>query len=324
MKYLSIFSVLISLLSVAILTSCDDDGDLAVPSIQLVSEADFTRLVDGKAWKYVESHEIKGDGTMAKADYWAGLIGGGPVQYSFSGGEMTTYMYIDSYPLKCYRTQEYTFAEGKNQIMSGSDDVFTVVSVSADRLCLIKHQATRADGEDIYVYAVYRAMTAYEQASLKQNYPYNLNTINEDYPEMPEQTAVTEADFADLAVNQAWQCTEAHALFVSNRYCAADFFASNTELKPIDYEITADSIYETTRGGNPSTDMRKGYTYTFNANGRFVETHGGTTFRIISLTADEMHTVQTREVSGNGKQTSLYCIYRRADAIQPAERNQFN
>ena len=324
MKHFHFVPVLFLFLSVISFTSCDEDGELVVPSVQLVSEADFTRLVDGKAWKYIESHEIKGDGTMMKSDYWRGLIGGAPEQYSFSGGEITTYMYIDSYPMKCYRTIKYTFAEGKNQVMSGANDVFTVVSVSADRLCIIKHQATKADGEDIYVYAVYRAMTDYEQASLKQNYPYNLSTINKDYPEMPEQTAVTEADFTDFAVNQAWQCTEAHALFVGNRYCAADFFASDTELKPVDYEITADSIYETTRGGNPSTDTRKGYKYTFNANGRFVETQGGTTFRIISLTADEMHTVQTREAGTDGKQADLYCIYRRTDTIQQAETTSFD
>lgn len=324
MKHIHLVPVLFLFLSIISFTSCDDDGEFAIPPVQFVSKAAFTRLVDGKAWKYVESHEIKNDATMMAADYWDGLIGGAPEQYSFSGGELTTYMYIDSYPMKCYRTVEYTFVEGKNQVMSGTNDVFTVVSVSADRLCIIKHQATRADGKDIYVYAVYRAMTDYEQASLRQDYPYNLNTLSEDYPELPEQTAVTEADFTSLAVGQAWQCAKAHALFAGNRYCAADFFASGTELKPIDYEITADTVYETTRGGDPSTATRKGYTYTFNANGRYVETQGGTTFRIISLTADEMHMLQTRTWDYGRKHDTLYCIYRRTDAIRQAERTLFN
>ena len=316
MKHLHFIASLFLLLLVASFTSCDEDGELVVPSVQFVSEADFTRLTDGKAWKYVESHELKGDGTMVKTDYWDGLIGGAPVQYSFDGDSITTYMYIDAYPMKCYKAEKYTFKEGANQVVSGQNDVFTVVSASADRLCIIKRQATRADGEDIYVYAVYRAMTAYEQASLKLDYPYNLNTIDEDYPRLPEQEAVTGAGFAAFAVGPAWRCAEAHALVFANRYSKADYFAHDTQLKPIDYEITADTVYETMRTADPSAAVRTGYAYTFNANGRFVETQGGTTFRILRLMEDEMHVVQIRQEPASGKQTSLYCVYRKADSQQ--------
>ena len=58
--------------------------------------------------------------------------------------------------------------------------------------------------------------------------------------------------------------------------------------------------------------MRKGYAYTFNANGRYVETQGGTTFHILRLTDDEMHLVQERADPASGKAVRLNCIYRRA------------
>ena len=249
---------------------------------------------------------------MRKADYWDGLVGGAPVQYGFSGDSITTYMYIDAYPMKCYKAARYTFEEGANRVVSGSTDVFTVVSVSRDRLCIIRRQATRADGNDVYVYAVYRAMTAYEQAALKQDYPYNLDTMDEDYPRLPEQEAVTDADFAALAVGRAWRCAEAHALVFANRYSKDGFFTDGTRLKPVDYEITADTVYEITQGEDPSASVREGYAYTFNANGRYVETQGGTTFHILRLTDDEMHLVQERADPVSGKAVRLYCIYRRA------------
>ena len=312
MKHLHFIASLFLFLSVISFTSCDEDGDLALPSVQLVSEPDFTSLVEGKAWKYVESHEIKDNGTMCKADYWDGLVGSAPVQYGFSGGALTTYMYIDAYPIHCYKAAKYTFEEGTNRVVSGSTDVFTVVSVSQDRLCIIRRQATRADGNDVYVYAVYRAMTAYEQAELKQDYPYNLDTMDEDYPQLPEQETVTETNFAALAVGKAWRCAEAHALVFANRYSKDGFFTDGTQLKPVDYEITADTVYEITQGEDPSAPVRKGYAYTFNANGRYVETQGGTTFHILRLTDDEMHLVQERADPASGKAVRLYCIYRRA------------
>ena len=259
-------------------TSCDEDGDLVVPPVRHVSGAEFARLVDGKAWKYVESHELNGDGTMRKDGYFEDLIGIGPEQYSFSGDSVTTYMYLDAYPLKCHKVERYTFQEG-----------------------------TR-----MYVYSVYRAMAAGERPSLKELYPVNLNTIDEDYPLLPEQEDLTEADFTALAVGRTWRCAEAHGLFVTGRYDKADFFATDTWMNPIDYEITADSVYEVTRLGGRPEPVRTGYAYTFNANGRYVETQGGTTFSILRLTADEMHLIQQRYNTAGGSSARLYCVYRQA------------
>lgn len=312
MKHLRLVSALFISLTLFVLTSCDEDGDLVVPPVRHVSGAEFARLVDGKSWKYVESHELNGDGTMRKADYFEDLIGIGPEQYSFSGDSVTTYMYLDAYPLKCHKVEKYTFQEGTNVIKAGQDDVFTVVSVSEDRLCILADKGSAADGKRMYVYSVYRAMAAGERPSLKELYPVSLNTIDEDYPLLPEQEDLTEADFTALAVGRTWRCAEAHGLFVTGRYDKADFFATDTWMNPIDYEITADSVYEVTRLGGRPEPVRTGYAYAFNANGRYVETQGGTTFSILRLAGDEMHLIQQRYNTAGGSSARLYCVYRQA------------
>lgn len=312
MKHFRLVSALFLFLSAMSFTSCDEDGDLIVPPVRHVSGAEFARLVDGKSWKYVESHELNGDGTMRKDGYFEDLIGIGPEQYSFSGDSVTTYMYLDAYPLKCHKVEKYTFQEGTNVIKAGQDDVFTVVSVSEDRLCILADKGSAADGKRMYVYSVYRAMAAGERPSLKELYPVNLNTIDEDYPLLPEQEDLTEADFTALAVGRTWRCAEVHGLFVTGRYDKADFFATDTWMNPIDYEITADSVYEVTRLGGRPEPVRTGYAYTFNANGRYVETQGGTTFSILRLAGDEMHLIQQRYNTAGGSYARLYCVYRQA------------
>ena len=141
MKHLHFIASLFLFLSVISFTSCDEDGDLALPSVQLVSEHDFNSLVEGKAWKDVESHEIKDNGTMCKADYWDGLVGSAPVQYGFSGGALTTYMYIDAYPIHCYTAAQYTFEEGPNRVVSGSTALLPLVRLSPARPCLLRPPA---------------------------------------------------------------------------------------------------------------------------------------------------------------------------------------
>lgn len=309
MTNLHIRTALILVMSVILLASCDEDDEARLPSIRPVTKAEFTRCTDGKIWKHVDSYEIKGNGTMSKNSYWEDLIGGGPVQYGFNGGTVTTYLYIDAYPFSGYRTEDYTYNEATNQVMTGQYDLFTVVDVNDNELRLIKHQASTGDGKAIYVYSIYRAMTPGEASALKDSYPYNLGTLNEDYPEMPEQQRITAEDFNTKVAGQAWHCAEAHGIPLAGRYDKGDYFAGKTKLTPIDYEITADSIYEISADKATGTAVRKAYAYTYRANGFYVETAGETIFRIISLTEKEMRIVQQRHEPATGYRVDLYCIY---------------
>lgn len=311
MKHLDFHTALFVMLTFFFLTSCDEEDDARLPSIQLTTAQNLTRCVDGKGWRHVESHEIKTDGGIDKHDYWSGTTGSSPVQYSFSGGELSTYMYIDAYPISGYSTARYTFDEGTNRLMAGGNEVFTVLSVTPDELRIIKYQATTGNGGRIYVYSVYRAMTPAELSTLKKDYPYNLGTLDRDYPVMPEQKRITADDFARYAVGSAWHCAEAHETFTAYRYAAAPYVADKSRPAVPDYEFTADTIYAVTPAADGTVSAPRAAAYTYRANGFYVETATGDVIKILSLTANEMITVQRLRPPSGGEHVSLYCVYRK-------------
>ena len=200
--------MLVLALSVSTLVSCEEDEEALLPALSHITADDFAGTVSGKGWRYVESHEIRDGRICSKRDYWDGLIGGAPVNYAFTGDSITEFIYVDAYPIKGYRSRKYTFDEATNGLMSGGDEVMRIVSVSESELRIIKHEASTADGEPIYVYAVYRAMTPWELAECKAGYPYDLDTFDDDYPRLPEQQRLTPGDFASLAVGRGWTCAE--------------------------------------------------------------------------------------------------------------------
>lgn len=311
MKHLNSITSLFFLLALFFLTSCDDDEDTRVPSIRLMTAQEFTRCVDGKGWRHVESHEIKSNGNMDKADWWSGMIGAAPVQYSFGGGEMSTYMYIDSYPINGYVSGKYTFDEGTNRLMSDGKEVFTVVSADDNFLRLIKQQGTTGDGERIYLYSVYRAMTADELSATKEKYSINLNTLDQDYPLIPAQETITAESFAANIVGSTWHCAEVHETFLAYRYNSAPYTPGKSQPAVPDYEFTADSLYSITPSADGDEATRRATAYTYRANGFYVETASGDIIKIVRLTADEMVAVQPLRNTVGVDDVTVYCVYRR-------------
>lgn len=311
MKHLHVNSIVFLVLSVFFLASCSEDEDSRVPAFMPVSADYFANCVDGKGWRYAESHEIRGNGTFVKNDYWADLVGGAPEQYSFDGDSITVYMYLDAYPISGYRKKKYTYDASSRQLIIDGSEEFTVVSVSDTELCLIRHQGTTGNGDRIYVYAIYRAMSQGELATVRRNYPYNLNRLNEEFPIIPEQENITAADFNSFAVGQRWKCLSAHEVKWTWRYDAEEFFDGNTALKPVDYEISVDSIYAYTAGDVPGDTVRTASPYVYRANGYFVDMGSDNVIHIISLRQDTMLTMLKRFDAACGADVYLYCIYRR-------------
>ena len=303
--------MLVLALSVSTLVSCEEDEEALLPALSHITADDFADMVDGKGWRYVESHEIRDGRVYSKRDYWDGLIGGGPVHYAFSGDSITEFIYIDAYPINGYVSRKYTFDEATNCLMAGGDEVMRVVSVSENELRFIKHQASTADGEPIYVYAVYRAMTPWELAEFKSLYPYNLDSLDEEYPRLPEQQRLTADDFAALAVGRGWKCAEAHEMELNGRYKADSLQSSGTGLKPVDYYISADSLTvfsSDAQGGGTAT---RSVAYDYRANGFYLETADRSGFRIVSLSPEEMRVVSLVHDSAADRYVRLYCVYRR-------------
>lgn len=311
MKNINLYLLLLLVLAVPVLTSCEDDEEGVLPVAMRITADEFAERVDGKGWQYVESHEIRGNGKFSRHDYWESMTGGAPEQYAFCGDTLTTYMYVDAYPMNGYKSTKYTYDETTNRLMAGGTEVMRIISLTENELCCIRRQASTADGKQIFVYAVYRAMTPYELESLRAGHPYDIDMLDQQHPAMPRQQRLTAADFAAMAVGQTWECTEAHAVELEGRYNIDDFYTGGKRLKPVDFHITADSITAITTDPVTAGTVRNTTAYTYRPNGFYIETAGKAVMKIISLTADEMRTCCETVDPESGNKVKLYCVYRR-------------
>ena len=318
MKNINLYLLLLLVLAVPVLTSCEDDEEGVLPVAMRITADEFVERVDGKGWQYVESHELRSNGKYSRHDYWADLMGGAPGQYSFAGDTVTTYMYVDAYPISGYRSAKYAFDEATNRLMSDGTEVFRVLSATENELRIVRREATSAEGEAVYVYAVYRAMQPSELASLKENHPYNLDSLDEEHPRLPEQQRLTADDFRALAVGQGWKCTGAHAVELSGRYAAGVFYGGGTQPAAADYYITADSITMLTAAPGSSAPVKKTAAYAYRANGFFIEAEGMAGFKILTLDGGGMRILRRQHVPGGGTAVTLYCTYHRMTAEELA------
>lgn len=318
MKNINLYLLLVLALAAPALTSCDDEEEGMLPQVCRMTAAEFARIVDGKGWQYVESHELRSNGKYSRHDYWADLMGGAPGQYSFAGDTVTTYMYVDAYPISGYRSAKYAFDEATNRLMSDGTEIFRVLSATENELRIVRREATSAEGEAVYVYAVYRAMQPSELASLKENHPYNIDSLDEEHPRLPEQQRLTADDFRALAVGQGWKCTGAHAVELSGRYAAGVFYGGGTQPAAADYYITADSITMLTAAPGSSAPVKKTAAYAYRANGFFIEAEGMAGFKILTLDGGGMRILRRQHAPGGGTAVTLYCTYRRMTAEELA------
>lgn len=310
MKSINICTALLLTLAAATLTSCGEDDELAIPMPQHMTAGYVMSALDGKGWKHVESHEIKSNGAPERQDYWHGLTGGGPVQYSFAGDSVTTYSYIDAYPISGYRKRKYTYNEQTNQLMTGGNEMFKIISVSADELRLIKYQAIKGDGTKIYVYSVYRAMNGSELAYLARSHPYDLDSLNDKYPVLPEQTMITAGDFKLKAVGNTWRCAEAHKIEMAGRYDKNEFYGDGMPYMPEDLHITADSLTWLPSGGSIEDGKARRMKYTYRPNGFYLDTGSGMGLKIISLSDRDMRIIRQQQAPDGKNAVTLYCVYR--------------
>lgn len=318
MKNINLYLLLLLILGAASLTSCEDDEEGVLPVAVRMTADEFADRVDGKGWQYVESHEIKSNGKFTRHDYWEDMTSGAPEQYSFSGDTVTTYMYIDAYPMNAYKNTEYTFDEATNRLMADGTEVMRVLSVTDNELRIIRRQASTADGRQIYVYAVYRAMTPYELNTLKAGHPYDIDSLDRQYPMLPRQQRLNANYFTANAVGQTWKCTEAHAMELHERYNINEYYTDKTGLRPLDYQITADSLTVMTTDPATGKTIQTKTAYTYRPNGFYIETQGSTAIKIVSLTADEMRTYTERFDPDKRNKVRLYCVYRRVKAEEQA------
>lgn len=310
--------VLLFAMLTAIFTACGEEDEQVVPIPQNVSEARFDSCVNGKGWIHVSSHEVKQNGTLAKEEYWSNPDTGKPQQYFFKGDTLTTFLSTEAYNAEVYQSSRYTYKQAEHRLMSGEDEVFKLIAVSPDELCILQYKGFSGNGEKTFIYSVYRPMNAGELALCRRSHPYNVATINHDFPTLPEQSAVTAADFKLKAVGHGWKCAEAHRMETSNRYSAQNLQLSGDALTADNLYITADSLISFKSrifGGFEATKRQK---YCFRANSFSLETATGAGLKVLSLTADEMRLLMPTASNEGQEGKALYCVYRKMTAEELA------
>lgn len=298
--------------------ACDEEGEQVVPMPQDVTEAYFDSCVNGKGWINVSSREVRQNGTLAKEEYWSNPDAGEPQQYLFCGDTLTTFLSTDAYDADVYQKSRYAYKQADHRLISSTGEVFKLISVSAEELCVLQYKGFSGNGEKIYVYSIYRPMSAEELASCREEHPYNLATINTDYPTLPEQTPITPESFKENAVNYGWKCAEAHLMETSNRYTAADSTSADRTFALGEIYITADSLISLKRGITRDMAVGERQKYSFRANSFSLCTDAGASLRIISLTADEMQLLITNGTDARKQSHGTYCIYKRMTAEEAA------
>ncbi len=180
----------ILLLSVAC-SSCSDDDDLLTfkfnengecycPSVSAISKDSFEKSVVGSGWKHAGTYEIDRDGKCLEPEYYGSHEGGGPSHYYFeSVYSLKEYIRVNVYPsVSGFRIFAYDY-EDANRIVVGGQMKMQILSVDGNILKVIEQMGVRADGEQVYGYAIYKRMTERELAECRENYPVDLSNLRD-------------------------------------------------------------------------------------------------------------------------------------------------
>lgn len=315
LKRLKIF---LAAMFVAVLSACGEEDEPTVPVPQDVSAAYVDSCLGGKGWVHVSSYEVKPNGTLDRTDYYSLPDAGKPDRYYFGGDTLTTFLSSSAYAVDGYERAAYTYNAETHRLKTAGGEVFKLLTVSPTELCVLKYQGFSGNGLPIYICSTYRVMNAGEIAQCRRTHPYNLKTINRDYPVLPEQMLITPTGFAQNAVGSSWKCTAAFRMETENRYSALDISKPDGLHTPDNLYITADSLIAFRHGLFSGFEVSARQKYSFRANSFSLCTATGETLRVLSLTADEMRLLLPAATVAEEKRPGLYCIYTRMTAEELA------
>ena len=316
--YIKRLKLLIAAVFIVAMTACGEEDEQMVPLPQNISEAYLDSCVSGKGWTLMASHEIKPNGTLEKTDYQSAPDAAKPQQYFFTGDTLTTFLSTEAYSIDVYRKSYYTYNPATHKVETPEGEAFKVISVSPDELCVVQYKGFSGNGTQILVYSVYRPMNAGELALCRRNHPYNIATLNHEYPVLPEQMFITPADFKLKAVGQGWLRTAAYRMETTNRYSAVNLHATGGATAPEGIYLTADSLFAISHNDLSGFSLGKSLKYNFRANSYSLETPIGTGLRLLSLSADEMRLLVPPATDDGQTGNGMYCVYRRMNSGETA------
>lgn len=322
MSSLKRLKLIIAAMFIVVLAACGEEDEQVVPIPQDVAEARFDSCVNGKGWIHVSSREVKQNGTLAKEEYWSNPDAGKPQQYFFGGDTLTTFLSTEAYNAAVYKVSRYTYKRAERRVVSPRGEVFKLISVSPEELCILQYKGFSGNGERIYLYSIYRPMNAGELALCRREHPYNVATINSEYPMLPEQALITPTDFKQKAIGHGWKCAKAYRMATENRYAAASSRSRTGQAALANLYFTADSLIAFKSGVLSGFTVSGRQKFSFRANSFSLDTGTGAGVKILSLTADEMRLLLPSAAIGSQDGTVFYCIYRVMTAEELAVNGQ--
>ncbi len=292
--------------------SCTDDEERSVPPMMNYSAGYLASCLEGHGWRHVESHEVRGDGTLDRKDYWEGLYGESPDQYLFTGDTVTRYSRLEDYPLCGYTRDKYAYDEQTNRLTAGSRELFKVLYVGEDALKVISYNGLDAGGRKTYLYSAYRRMTDEELAAYRSGYTVDIGRLDADYPALPRQERVTEEDFIAAAAGKAWRLESTHEIMWSRRYRREAWNPGQAGDLPVPggFRITGSRITMLPHRADTAA-LREPVTaeYGYWANSSSVVVGGEPAFRVLGLDGERMLVTMSLPGEGGGEGTRLFCVY---------------
>ncbi len=92
-------------------TTCYFGGWIDLQKIPTITKETFKRQIVGKGWKHVFTQEMNANGTIEQKSYYKGLIGINPIDFYFSEGSVTSFIYSDALNENIKTTKDYIYDE---------------------------------------------------------------------------------------------------------------------------------------------------------------------------------------------------------------------
>ena len=178
------------LLATTTLVGCDNSGDddinkpttcyfggwIDLQKIPTITKETFKRQIVGKGWKHVFTQEMNANGTIEQKSYYKGLIGINPIDFYFSEGSVTSFIYSDALNENVKTTNDYNYDETTNtiQLFNTKAHNYRILECDGTNLSIIQFLGYKNDGTgkltETYGVSKYRKMTTQELEEMQKLY----------------------------------------------------------------------------------------------------------------------------------------------------------
>ncbi|MDT3357469.1 MAG: hypothetical protein LIR35_07805 [Bacteroidota bacterium] len=174
--------LLAGIIGLAVLSSCSKaDFVIGKDGWPLASEhisgAVFQKVVDGHGWRFNSAYLIDSDGRLSGEPYYSDKKDQFPVDYLFSGSNVTEYWDLDEYPDGIFRVRKFQYDESVNGILIDGTSDMRISSLKEDFIVAVVHVGNDTDGRKIFIRSTWRRMDEDELEDVKRSHPLNYSRL---------------------------------------------------------------------------------------------------------------------------------------------------